>query len=128
MWVAIDGAGEDSGCLRYVPGSQRWGERRAAGFGAAGLPDRGLLPIDEAIAEAAAVAAPTAPGDVLIHHPLTWHMSPPNPSGRRRRGYSITWLDSAARWAPDRCPHPLCLALAPDPGERLDPEQFPRDG
>jgi hypothetical protein len=127
MWVAIDGAGEDSGCLRYVPGSHRWGERRAAGFGAGDVPDRGLPPIDEARAEAAAVAAPTAAGDVLIHHPLTWHMSRPNHSGRLRRGYSITWLHPAARWAPDRCRHPLCITLSPAPGDPLDPGHFPRN-
>jgi len=49
-----------------------------------------------------------SPGDVVIFHPLTWHMSPPNRSGRRRRVWASTWLHGETRWAIERAPrHPI---------------------
>lgn len=49
-----------------------------------------------------------SPGDAVIFHPLTWHMSPPNRSGRRRRAWASSWLHRDTRWAIDRAPrHPI---------------------
>jgi len=52
------------------------------------------------------------PGDVIVFHPLLWHMSPAHRAERRRRAWASTWLGAAARWSHARAPrHPLCRTV-----------------
>lgn len=127
MWLACDDADDDSGCLRYLPGTHRLGERRAADFvaGAGQSGNAALEPLDAAARAAEAVAVPVAAGDALIHHPLVWHMSPANRSSRQRRAWSLSFVRPEVRWAPGHCPHPLTLALGARAGDALDPARFP---
>lgn len=126
MWVALDEAYVENGCLHYVPGTHRLGERQPADFIAgAHQPMRAQLPPLD-VDPGAAVAIPARAGDVLLHDPLTWHFSPGNRSGRPRRAWSISWVTASARWDPDHAPHPYLWTLAPVRGAALDPERFPR--
>lgn len=128
LWIALDDADAANGCLHYLPGTHRLGERQAADFIAgAGQPRRGTLPpLDWAAREHDAVAAVAAAGQILAHHPLVWHMSPPNVSVGPRRALTLTWITPAVRWAPDHAPHPYTHALVPTPGEPVRGELFPR--
>jgi phytanoyl-CoA hydroxylase len=87
---------EESGCLRYLPGSHRRGMRphRYSGIRgfAAELDDFG--PDDEVME----VAAYLNPGDVVCHHPMTVHRAMPNKScTRSRAGFSIWFQGESAR-------------------------------
>jgi len=125
LWLALDDACEDNGCLRYLSGSQHGGERQPADFvaGARQPPRPGLPPL-EIHGEGLPVAARA--GDLLLHDPLVLHMSGPNRSRRERRAWSISWVTAATRWAPDHAAHPYLWELAPSAGEELDRRRFPR--
>lgn len=127
LWIALDDADADNGCLHFLPGSHHAGERRATDFvRGTGQPARPDLPPLEVPADEAAVAMALAKGEVDAHHPLTWHFSPPNLSSRGRPAWSLTFLTPEVRWDPDHAPHPHNWRLNPEPGAALDPGVFPR--
>ncbi len=127
LWFALDDADADNGCLRYVPGSHRLGERRATDFSGGALPaDDTLPPIDEARGDRERVSVPVSAGDALAHDPLIWHMSPANRSDRPRRAWSLTFIVPAARWAPAHATHPFLHLLQPTAGEPPHGDRFPR--
>ncbi len=128
MWVGLDEALVDNGCLHYVPGSHRWGERQPADFiqgsNQPSLP--GLPPLDVDAHLDEVVAVPTRPGDVLIHDSLTWHYSPPNRSDRPRRAFIMTWIPRDIGWDPEHAPHPYNYFIEPTRGAPLEGALFPR--
>lgn len=138
LWIALDDADGTNGCLRYVVGTHLLGQRRPADFvpgadrggersssGAIAQPDEALPAIDLAGHEADIESAPCGAGEGLAHDPLVWHASPPNPTDRHRRAWSLSFVTPDARWAPDRAPHPYLYQLAPTAGATLDPARFP---
>lgn len=110
LWLALDDADADNGCVYVVEGSQREPCGDAA-------PD--------ALA-ARAIPVPARRGDLLVMHPLLWHASPANASQRHRRAWITTWIDPDARWAPERAHHPFNYLFTPEPGTRVLGERFPR--
>jgi hypothetical protein len=127
VWVALDDADEGNGCLRYLPGSHLGGERAPADFtpGAAQARGTALPPLDlSRVGDV--VWVPLAAGEAVVHDPLVVHMSPPNPSSRPRRAWSISLVVDDARWDPAHAPHPYTWALSPVAGAPLDPARFPR--
>lgn len=127
LWIALDDADSENGCLRYIPGSHLLGERRAADFvvGAAPTVHEDLPPLDAEKRESEAVDMPVRAGDALAHDPLVWHMSPPNSSDRPRRAWSVTFIRPETRWDPDHAPHPFCHELSPRAGELPEGQLFP---
>ncbi len=84
MWLALNEADEENGCLRYLPGAHRRGVRQhqmtqIVGF-SQGITDFGD---DDRAAE---VAVPAAPGDLLVHHWTMVHRADSNTSDRERWG------------------------------------------
>lgn len=130
LWLALDDADARNGALEYLPGSHHMGERQATDFVAGSRqPLHPHLPAFDADAHAhAAVTAPTPAGHLLAHHPLTWHRSPPNPSSRHRRAWSLTFVAPDVRWDPSHAPHPATLRLRPERGAPLGPPDHPRFG
>jgi hypothetical protein len=128
VWVALDDADESNGCLRYAPGSHAGGERAAADFvaGATMSARDGLAPIDRAHAEAIAVFAPVPAGVALAHDPLVWHMSPPNPSDRPRRAWSLSFIAPEVRWDPEHAPHPFVRTIGGPRGAPVFGPEFLR--
>jgi len=127
LWIALDDADTQNGCLRYIPGSHHLGERRPADFvvGASQVVREDLPPLNAEEREADAVDMPVRAGDALAHDPLVWHMSPPNLSERPRRAWSITFIRAETRWAPTHAPHPFCHELSPRAGELPEGPLFP---
>ena len=116
MWIALDDAGEENGCLRYAPGSHLGGERRATwGVMCKDDPRAALPPPDPAWLKQPVSAAAKA-GCAWVHHPFTWHMSTVNRSGESRRAWALSWISPESRWAPDHAPHPLTSCDPPEPG------------
>lgn len=130
MWIALDDADRDNGCLRYIPGTHRLGERQPAAFvpGARQPARPALPPLCAREREADAVDLPVRAGDAVVHDPLVWHMSPANHSSRPRRAWSISWIVAGTRWAPSHAPHPFNQMLGPAAGAVVDGPLFPRLG
>lgn len=78
VWVALDEATPENGCMHLVPGSHRGGPRVHFKVRDWQLCDR-----DVPLAEC--VAAPLPPGGILLFHGLLWHGTPPNRSPHTRR-------------------------------------------
>lgn len=78
VWIALDEATPDNGCMHVIPGSHKEGPvvhfRR-----------RDWQICDTDVAVARCVAAEMQPGDLLFFDGLIHHGTPPNRSGKRRR-------------------------------------------
>ena len=97
---------EDTGCMRVVSGSHRWGQ---VGDVRALTESRveSLVPsLSPEQREAIARATPLVlgPGDVSIHHCLTLHGSGPNRSGQPRRTIILRMFDGDCRLDASRLP------------------------
>ncbi len=128
MWVGLDDALPDNGGMHYLPGSHRWGEFQPTDFVAgsnqpelAGRPPMDIEPHLDQV-----VAVTTRPGDVLMHHCLTWHSSSPNLTTQHRRAFIMSWIPPDIGWDTAHAPHPYNHTLNPVRGTALEGEKFPR--
>lgn len=81
IWLPLDPATQESGCLYYIPGSHQTGER----------PHYRLKEhlVVENIDPSQAVACPISPGEATMHHCYTLHCAGPNNVGQPRRAFTI---------------------------------------
>ena len=89
MWLALDPADRENGCVRYVKASHRKGMRPHALTNTLGF-SQGISDFGNREDEANEVALTAAPGDLLAHHALTVHRAEANRSperGRRALGF-----------------------------------------
>lgn len=91
-WIALSPATEESGCMKVIPGSQRWQQVEHRDT----LDARNLLTRGQEIAvdvtEDEAVLMPLQPGEMSLHHVLVAHASEPNRSDDRRIGVAIRYV------------------------------------
>ena len=81
LWVALDDATAENGCLKLVPGSHKQEVRHDGAMDDRGFGHR----LDERLApEEQAVSAPLAAGGAIVFHDLTLHASHANASGDDR--------------------------------------------
>jgi len=85
VWMPLDPATHESGCMRFLPGSHRSDVREHRHVG--DDPTVHALFTDD-VDERAAVAVPLPPGGAILHHCRTLHCSGPNRSDRVRRAYA----------------------------------------
>jgi len=127
LWIALDAATADNGCLEYLPGTHRLGPRGATDFVAgSGQRDPRRLPKpcwDEL--RETAEKAPLEPGDAVVHSPLVAHRSGTNTTYEFRTGYSVTLVSSLARYDSQGAPHPFNHELSLRDGELLPKTVFP---
>jgi len=120
LWLAIDDATVENGCMRVIPGTHRLGplEHVPAEDPQTKVLHEGLPP--EAFDEARAVNCELRAGDCSFHAPYTIHGSAPNTSERRRCGYTMRFMPADtkmlrtgkfARWFAN---HPLFLLRGQD--------------
>jgi Phytanoyl-CoA dioxygenase (PhyH) len=92
MWIPVDPVSFNSGTIRYVRGSHRWGFFKPNVFvSQMAFPgaDGGTLPdMDGHEEEYDIVSSELEPGDLLVHHHLTVHGSAGNATLRRRFKFS----------------------------------------
>jgi phytanoyl-CoA hydroxylase len=81
MWMALDAADEENGCVRYLAGSHVHGMRPHARTQTLGF-SQGISDYDS---EADEVICLAQPGDLLAHHALTIHRADANTSATRSR-------------------------------------------
>lgn len=95
MWIALDDATLENGCLRYLRGSHKKGplehdERQ----GHHRMP-QGWRDLPDSPEE---VAVPIPAGSAICHHSLVLHETAPNTSWARRRGLSVVFMRATSRW------------------------------
>jgi len=108
MWIALDDATEENGCLRYLKGSHK----------------NGPLPHDETLGHhrlpegwrdlpgrPEEVMVPIPAGSAICHHSLVLHETAPNRSWNRRRGLSVVFMRATSRWTA-ATPQPKFLGVA----------------
>tara|TARA_B100000809_G_scaffold237042_1_gene256522 strand:+ start:674 stop:1480 length:807 start_codon:yes stop_codon:yes gene_type:complete len=88
-WVALSDVTAESGPMRFVRGSNRWGFMDQSDFYAQDHEEQRetiAVPDGETWEEVAAIVPP---GGASFHHNLTYHGSGPNVSTRMRRSFAI---------------------------------------
>ncbi len=120
MNLLLDDADEDNGCLKFVPGSHRWGLLPKVPFDAPIEAVRKHLP---AGAEWRPVAVPVRAGQATIHHSHVLHGSDANRSDRWRRAVVLNFMAADVKVA---TPGPLLRGVAELPvGAVIDGPDFP---
>lgn len=98
VWLAIDDADEENGCMRVIPGSHAAGIREHGTAERAGnlLSINQEVPVTEA-EEASAVNLPLPAGYASLHDGCLIHGSLPNASNRRRCGLTLRYIPTEVR-------------------------------
>jgi non-heme Fe2+,alpha-ketoglutarate-dependent halogenase len=124
-WVAFSDASVKAGCMRFLPGSHRWGQRRHVSGTVAGSINAGSQMLGEAVDATSAVHAPLKPGQFSLHHTLVVHDSAPNRGNDRRIGFGISYIPVHVRHTGKRPPS-ASLVRGLDPFGHFDLEPDPR--
>jgi hypothetical protein len=116
MWIAIDDATAENGCMRVIPGTHRMGDFTHE------VSDREDLVLNNVLNDprldlATARDVVLAAGQVSLHHIALVHGSQPNRSARRRAGFAIRYMPSSSHY--DR-------TLRMGGGSNTAPVEFPR--
>lgn len=95
VWMALDDATLENGCVQYVLGSHRWGRVEHV------RPEEGAVLV-EARSDEEAVPYPVPAGSALVHHANTLHGSGPNLTEDPRRAYALVFVraDATVRGLP----------------------------
>jgi ectoine hydroxylase-related dioxygenase (phytanoyl-CoA dioxygenase family) len=120
-WIALDDADEENGCMSMVPGSQEWGNQSAF---LNTIRDFRATPSEFKGHEVQIVPCPVEKGAVHYHHPLTWHGSPQNRSGRPRRAIALHFMTERAVFDPKGL-HPMGQFITMEGGQKVEGEHFP---
>lgn len=89
IWVALDDATRDNGCLYYVPGSHKTATYKNVGIGK----NQGdLFNIYPEWREISPVACPAPAGSAVIHNGLTAHGAGANMTNRPRRAMTCAYM------------------------------------
>lgn len=94
IWLALDDATIDNGCMKLMPGSHD--AERVHDAGPTEIGTFGNSVRAEAIDEAKAVTAAVAAGGAVFFHDLTLHASHPNVTGADRFAWIGTYRDARA--------------------------------
>ena len=97
MWLALDDVDEENGCVRYVPGSHRRGQRKHARTTTLGF-SQGIVDYPTESDRQIEVAIPARPGDLLVHDAMTIHRADGNRSPvRSRRALGLIYYSERAQ-------------------------------
>lgn len=94
--IMLDDADPESGCLQFVPGSQRWGLLPSLPFDSDLEAIRAHLDPEQAAAFLP-VPAPVRAGEATVHHSHTLHGSAGNASDRPRRALVFNYMAADTR-------------------------------
>ena len=111
-WLALSDASLGSGCMQFIPGSNRKGQMPHT-YGLDASVNDAEQWIREPRDVAEAVDCALAPGQFSLHNTLTIHQSGPNRSQDRRIGIGISYVPASVRHIGSR-PHPAMLVRGVD--------------
>ena len=86
VWLPLDPATEESGCMQFIPGSNKQGVRWHRHIDNNPL-IHGLMTDDVDPSEA--ISCPIPAGGATFHSPRTLHYTAPNTTGQSRRAYVL---------------------------------------
>jgi len=122
-WLALSDASLGSGCMQFIPGSNRRGQM-PHNYGL----DASVNDAEQWIANPADVGSAVdcclAPGQFSLHNTLTIHQSGPNRSQDRRIGIGISYVPASVRHIGSRR-HPALLVRGVDRYGHFDLEKPP---
>lgn len=94
VWIALDEAGLDNGCMHVIPRSHREGATPHYAI-------RDWQLCDASVPVERDIAVPLQPGGALFFHGLLYHGTPNNRSAKRRRALQFHYAcESAAKLTP----------------------------
>src|SRR6266850_6705067 len=96
-WLALTDATAENGCMEFLPGSHRLGQRPHEAGVVAGSVNRAGQAVVGEVNDAPAVHAPLQTGEFSLHHTLLLHRSQPNRSAGRRIGLAISYVPTHVR-------------------------------
>ena len=96
-WLALTDATAENGCMEFLPGSHRLGQRPHKAGVVAGSVNRAGQAVVGEVNDAPAVHAPLQAGEFSLHHTLLLHRSQPNRSAGRRIGLAISYVPTHVR-------------------------------
>ncbi len=97
MWLALEEVTEETGCVKYIPGShlkemRPHGRTATLGF------SQGITDFGTEEDKQTEVSFPAQPGDLLIHHSLTIHRAGSNTtSDRTRKALGLIYFGASAK-------------------------------
>ncbi len=96
VWMALDDATAENGCMQYIPGSHRWGNLTTATTWTESVAH---LAVDESrIDPSRAVMVEAKAGDVVLHDGMVLHYSAPNRSPHPRWAFVLDFISTRARY------------------------------
>lgn len=123
-WVALSPANLESGCMKFMPGSQTQAHiEHVDTFHKDNLLSRGQE-IAVKVDDAKAVNCILKPGEMSLHHVKLVHGSEPNRSNDRRIGLAIRYIPTTVRQLKVR--DSATLVRGVDREHNFDPEPRPR--
>jgi ectoine hydroxylase-related dioxygenase (phytanoyl-CoA dioxygenase family) len=124
-WLALTEATAENGCMEFLPGSHRGGQRPHRAGAVAGSVNRAGQAIVGAVDDAPAVHAPLRSGEFSLHHTLCLHRSPPNRSLGRRIGLAISYIPTHVQHLGQRHRTPAMMVRGVDAFGHFDLEPAP---
>lgn len=92
VWIALDDATPENGCLKIVPGSHLFGAAHHGGDASDGLGFKNRLD-EQDLENRHIIDLSASRGDAIIFHDLLYHASYPNTSGNDRWALISTYKD-----------------------------------
>ncbi len=97
MWIAVDRADENNGCVRYLPGSHRLGLRTHQRTSTLGF-SQGIPDYPSPAERDHEITMTAEPGDLLVHDALTIHRAERNQSvASNRRSLGFIYYAKSAK-------------------------------
>ena len=122
-WVGLDDATVDNGCLRYVPGSHKWGLLDKPSLTGEMMGLTQFLKAEQVKALENAVPIEMKTGYATFHHPLLIHGSFENNSDDPRRAFVLNVFADGTRSDSN---YPLLEGVPViDKGDKMDGQFFP---
>ena len=92
VWIALDDATTENGCMRVVPGAHKQGALKHV------VEDGHLNIAPDQFDTSGEVAAEMKAGGCLFFHSLLPHASSPNRSPNSRRGMVFSYMNARSQW------------------------------
>jgi ectoine hydroxylase-related dioxygenase (phytanoyl-CoA dioxygenase family) len=131
VWLPLEPVTRESGALTYVVGTHKQGLMGSVDLHS-GQPfkneDRPIIPTDPEAAGYETYCCEMKPGDIIIHHGMTWHRSGPNVTAdHERRGLSVRYLAGTTRYRPRAGSAASFISqVEVQPGDVIEGPSFPR--
>ena len=125
-WLALTEATAENGCMEFLPGSHRGGQRPHRAGAVAGSVNRAGQAVVGEVDDATAAHAPLRAGEFSLHHTLCLHRSQPNQSAGRRIGLAISYVPTHVEHLGAKHRTPAMLVRGADAFGHFELEPAPR--